>query len=59
MPWKLVPPTPGRNSSYKVRGSYLGITLDRSTRTVDEAIAKKILARWDRPSGANLKLVQS
>lgn len=46
MPLKLVPPKPGRTTNWRVRGTHLGVTLDRSTQTPDRAIARKRLLHW-------------
>jgi integrase len=46
MPLKLKPPRPGRSPYWYVRGTYLGIALDRSTQTVEERAARVILKRW-------------
>lgn len=46
MPWKLVPPRPGKTSFWYVRGKYLGIALDDSTGAAEERAAKRILATW-------------
>ena len=43
MPISLVPPS-ARSANYRVRGTYLGIRVDRSTETGDKATAKKFLA---------------
>src|SRR5262245_26810673 len=46
MPWKLIPPRPGKTKVYYVRGTYLGIRLDHSTGTGEADAAKRILATW-------------
>lgn len=46
MPWKLCPPREGKTPFYSIRGKYLGIKLDRSTGTSEEAAAKRIIATW-------------
>lgn len=50
MPWKIVKPhtrADGKKiESYYVRGTYLGLRINRSTGTGDEAAAKRILATW-------------
>ncbi len=46
MPLKLVPPRPGKSPYWYVRGSYLGRSLDRSTKAVEERVAKLVLKRW-------------
>jgi integrase len=45
MPLKLVPPRPGKTPYYYVRGTYLGVSVDRTTKTADKAQARKALAR--------------
>lgn len=44
--WKLVPPREGKTTCYYVRGKYLGIRLDHSTGTGEEAAAKRIITTW-------------
>jgi integrase len=44
MPLKLVAPKPGRTPNYRVRGTYLGIRMDRSTETSDKTAARKFFA---------------
>lgn len=46
MPFKLIPPKAGRNPVYRVRGTYLGSYIDRSTKTDIRAIAQKLLNAW-------------
>jgi integrase len=46
MPLKLITPTPGRSPFYKVRGTHLGVYLDRSTKTAEQATARRLLAKW-------------
>jgi hypothetical protein len=46
MPLKLIAPTPGRSPFYKVRGTHLGVYLDRSTKTAEQATARRLLAKW-------------
>jgi integrase len=46
MPFKLVPPTAGRSPFWKVRGTELGIAINRSTKTGDRRLATKLLAQW-------------
>lgn len=43
MPLKLIPPTPGRNQVYRVRGTYRKIYVDRTTETAIKAKAEKEL----------------
>lgn len=41
MPLKLVPPSPGRTPNYRVRGTYLGVRVDRSCETGDKTAARQ------------------
>ena len=43
MPLKLVPPSP-RSSRWRVRGTHLGVSVDRSTLATDRETAKRVLA---------------
>lgn len=46
MPLYLSPPRPGRSQFWRVRGKYLGVSVDRSTETDDRAKAERLLRRW-------------
>ncbi len=46
MPLKLVPPREGRSGNWTVRGTYLGVRLDRSTGTPEQKAARRLLAKW-------------
>jgi integrase len=47
MPLKLVPPSKDRRTPYfAVRGTYLGVYVDRSTKTSERRQANKILKEW-------------
>lgn len=46
MPLQLVPPRKGKTPYWYVRGSYLGVTLDRSTKATRKGVAKLVLDRW-------------
>jgi integrase len=46
MPLTFVPPKPGRTPYWRVRGTYLGIRVDRSTKTGERKVAFKLLAAW-------------
>lgn len=46
MPLKLIPPKAGRNPVYRVRGTHLGIYVDRTTGVADERKARKLLIKW-------------
>jgi integrase len=48
MPLELVPPREGKSPNWSVRGTYLGVSVDRSTRTRKRAVAAKILKKWER-----------
>ncbi len=48
MPLKIIPPRKGWSPYYRVRGTYLGIYVDRSTKTCQRATANKLLAKWQR-----------
>ena len=43
MPLKLVAPKAARSPNWRIRGTYLGITIDRTTGTPNRALAQKIL----------------
>jgi integrase len=43
MPLKLVPPREGKSKNWSIRGSYLGVSVDRSTRTARKDLAGKQL----------------
>lgn len=44
MPIQLKPPRKGKSPNWTIRGSYLGISVDESTGTPNEALAKQLLA---------------
>ena len=46
MPLKLIAPDRARSPYFRVRGTYLGVYVDRSTRARDERIARRFLAKW-------------
>jgi integrase len=46
MPIKLIPPR--KSPYYAVRGTYLGVYVDRSTKTGKRAIAKQVLGKIER-----------
>lgn len=46
MPLKLVPPKAGRSTFWRVRGTYLGVYVYRSTQTGDRKVAGRLLACW-------------
>jgi len=43
MPLKLNPPKEGRSPFYRIRGTYLGIYVDRSAGTADKRLAQRVL----------------
>jgi integrase len=43
MPFKLVPPRPGKTPNYSVRGTYLRVYVDTTTGTPDERLARQKL----------------
>lgn len=47
MPLKLIPPDPARRTPYfRVRGTYLGTYIDRSTKTGERGQARQIMRDW-------------
>jgi hypothetical protein len=42
---KLVPPRQGRSPNWSIRGTYLGVRVDRTAGTPDRATARKVLAK--------------
>jgi integrase len=46
MPLKLVPPRQGRSPNWTVRGTYLGVSINRSAGTGDKRLARRILRQW-------------
>ena len=45
MPLTLVPPKVGRTPNYHIRGSYLGVAVNRSAKTPVKDIAKRLKKR--------------
>lgn len=43
MPLKLHDPRPGKSPNYTIRGTYLGVTVDRTAGTADRKKAQKVL----------------
>jgi hypothetical protein len=43
MPLKLVPPRAGQSHNWRVRGTHLGVTVDKSTRAPDRTTARKVM----------------
>jgi len=52
MPLKLTPPD-RKHPTYRVRGTYLGVSIDRSTGAREKQVAKQILAKWKRDIEGN------
>jgi integrase len=48
MPLKLIPPRPGKSPFWTIRGTYLGVYIDRSAKTRNGAVARKLLKKWER-----------
>jgi integrase len=48
MPLKIIPPRKGWSPYYRVRGTYLGNYVNRSTKTSNQATANKLLQKWQR-----------
>ncbi len=48
MPLKLQPPRTARSKNWRVRGSYLRVSVDRSTGTPKKAVAQKVLQEIER-----------
>jgi hypothetical protein len=46
MPLRLVPPRKGWSPYFRVRGTYLGVYIDRSTKTGKRTAANKLLVKW-------------
>lgn len=47
MPLKLRPPR-GRSPFWSVKGTYIGVRVDRSTKTSKRTVAAQILKRWEQ-----------
>lgn len=48
MPIKLIPPRKGKTPYWYGKGTYLGVTVDRSTKAVRKSVAAKVVAKWER-----------
>ena len=48
MPLKLHPPRPGKSPNWTIRGSYIGVSVDRSAKTPKEDLARKILKALEK-----------
>jgi len=58
MPLKLVPPRQGKSPNYRVRGTYQGLYVDRSTKTGKRALAAKFLRQIERDIENNRFVVE-
>jgi len=47
MPLKVIPPRKGKSPNYTIRGSYLGIAVDRSAGTTKKAVAERQLKKLE------------
>jgi hypothetical protein len=47
MPLRLVDPRKGKSPNFTIRGSYLGVRVDKSSRTDRRSIARGILAKLE------------
>ena len=54
MPLTLRPPRKGKSPNYEIRGTYLGISVERSTRTADRKLALKIKKQVEREIEAGI-----
>jgi integrase len=48
MPLKLVPPRKGKSRNFTIRGSYLGVAINKSSGTDRRSVARAILAKLER-----------
>lgn len=46
MPLKLIPPRAGKTPYWYVRGTHLGIAMDRSTKAIERETARAVLRKW-------------
>lgn len=46
MPLKLIEPREGASKYWRVRGSYLGVSIDRSTKATERSVATKVLKEF-------------
>jgi integrase len=47
MPLKLIPPRAGKTPNWSIRGSYLGVAVDRSARTPKKSVAQSELTKLE------------
>jgi integrase len=48
MPLKLVPPRKGKSPNFTIRGSYLGVAVNKSSGTDKRSVARTVLAKLER-----------
>ena len=48
MPLKLIPPRKSKTPFWSVKGTYIGVRVDRSTKVSKRAVAVKILKKWEQ-----------
>ena len=48
MPLKLVAPRTGKSPNFTIRGSYLGVAVNKSCGTDKRSVARAILAKLER-----------
>ena len=48
MPLKLVAPRKGKSPNFTIRGSYLGVAVNKSSGTDKRSVARAILARLEQ-----------
>lgn len=48
MPLKLIPPRKGKSPFFSVKGTYIGVRVDRSTKVSKRAVAVQILKKWEQ-----------
>ena len=54
MPLTLRPPRPPKSPNYEIRGTYLGVAVERSARTADKKLATRIKKQIEREIEAGL-----
>jgi len=48
MPLKLIPPRKGKSPFWSVKGTYIGVRVDRSTKVGKRTVAVQILRKWEQ-----------
>jgi integrase len=48
MPLKLVPPRKGKSPNWSIRGTYLGVSVDKSSGTYKRSVARTVLSNLER-----------